>query len=107
MMNLFTAPINATAAGDNIIIPAQSGKVITVVQYTISPSAALTAQWFSGAVPLSGPLYLASGVVCDATGTSSYQSLNGVFQTLPGEALILNLSAPTVGGHLVYRISLA
>ena len=109
MMNLLRAPINATAAGDNVIIPAQPGKVITVIQYTISPSAPLTAQWFSApaGTALSGPLYLAAGVVCDATGPSSYQSLNGVLQTAPGEALVLNLSAPTVGGHIVYRISLA
>jgi hypothetical protein len=107
MMNLKFLPINATAAGDNIVVPGEAGKIITVIQFMLSPSASLNVKWLSGAVPLTGPLYLSSNAVVSATGPSSYQSLNGLFSTAPGDDLILNVSSPIVGGSLVYRISLA
>jgi hypothetical protein len=103
-----SAPIAASALGDNIVVAAVPGCALRVVGYLLSFSAAANAKWMSdvggGAVGLTGLLY----------GSTAYPAVaqpvtplgRGWFQTAAGKALNLNLSAAVpVGGHVLYEVA--
>ena len=93
------AEIDVASAGDNTIVAAVTGKKIRVLQYSLVCSDATTVQWkSSGGSTLSGDMSFAAN-----GGISSAFSPSGLFETVAGEALVLNLSAGNpVSGHLVY-----
>jgi hypothetical protein len=103
-----SAPITASASGDNVIVAAVLGYSVRVVGYVLSFSGAVNAQWLSdvggGAVALSGLLYgPAAGAVLVAVEPGP--NARGWFQTARGKALNLNLSAAVaVGGSLIYDL---
>jgi hypothetical protein len=102
-----SAPITASASGDNVIIAAVPGYAIRVIGYVLSFAAAANARWMSdvggGAVALSGLIY--GGVASAATASAVGANARGWFQTLSGKALNLNLSAAVaVGGHVLYEM---
>lgn len=92
------ATIDASAAGDNLVIPGAAGKRIRVLRWGLTAKNEVEAKWRSGSADITGARLLtkyasAGGAYCPV----------GVFQTLPGEALNLNLSAAVaVGGELTY-----
>src|SRR5262245_14138300 len=105
----FTAPITASASGDNTIVSAQPGYAIRVIGYVLTFSGAVNAQWFSdlggGAVALSGLLYGLGTAPPPLVALEPGPNARGWFQTGAGKALNLKLSAATaVGGHLLYEL---
>ena len=99
------AVIEVTATGDSTIIPALAGKVIRVLDYVITSNNNTNLIWkSSGGTAVSGTLYM--GIHGSVIGVAGYQlpsGMFGLFETLPGEGLVLNNSAGSVGGHLTYN----
>lgn len=95
------AVIDVATNGDNTIVSAVTGKKIRVLQYSLVCGADTTVQWYSG-----------SSVGTALTGDMSFAANSGIvepfcpvglFETVAGEALVLNLSASnSVSGSLVY-----
>lgn len=102
---LIFRPINATASGDNVILPGSvyGNKKVMVLSYVLISSAPCVVTWKSGAsTALSGGMSLQSSGGCSHTANylAPGQPL-GAFQTNAGDDLILNVSgAATVGGHI-------
>ena len=96
------AAVAASASGNNQIVAAVTGKVIRVKRFALFQGVA-TAQnvkWRSGNNDLTGLMYgpLAVGRLAED------RSDEFLFDTNPGEALNLNLSAATaVGGYVIYE----
>lgn len=93
------AAIAASSAGDNTLIAAVSGKRLRVLKYTVLTPGSVSLKFRSGATAdLTGPMPLAAncgvgGAYCPA----------GLFETAPGQPLVLNLSSgAAVAGHLTY-----
>jgi hypothetical protein len=102
------AVINATASGDNTIVPAVPNKYIRVLAYTALTDANVTIKWKSNSTDISGPMpILASGGLAPSIGqlgTAGYGTF-GLCETEAGQALILNLSAAAnVGGMITYYL---
>jgi hypothetical protein len=94
------ATIVASASGATTIVAAVGGKKIRVLRWSLSANGAVNVKWQSHVTPtdITGLHYMtqfstAGGAYCPA----------GIFQTLTGEALDINLSAAVaVGGELTY-----
>lgn len=101
------AVINASSSGSNTIVAAVTNKRIRVLSYVMIAAGDVTATWRSASTAISGGMALATnGGAAPAAGQSTAAGLVGQFQTEPGEALNLNLSAAiAVGGHLVYIVT--
>lgn len=100
-----SAAINAATLGDNTLVAAVAGKRIRVHAYELSASAAANAKFKDGAsTDLTGLIYLAAaGAAADAVERTN--DSDGLFQTSPGNALVLNLSAAVaVGGWVDYTL---
>lgn len=94
--------IAASASGDNTLVSAVTGKKIRVHGYVLSASAAVNAKFRSGTTDVTGLLY--PGANGGAVAPRAF-SPDGWFETVAGQALVLNLSAAVaVGGHLVYTL---
>jgi hypothetical protein len=91
------APFAAAASGDNTIVPLVGGKKIRVLAYDLSPSGAVNAKWKSGSGEITGLYYMAAA----GNGQARNFNLMGWFETLAGEALVLNLSAAVPCGGVV------
>lgn len=94
------APIVASAGGATTIVNAAATKQIRVLDYVLIANGTVNVKFQSHVAPtdLTGLLPLVAN-----TGASSGFSPVGLFQTIAGEALDINLSgAVAVGGHLVY-----
>lgn len=92
------AVISVSAATDNLVVAAVTGKSILVVDYVFLSAGTVVATWKSNTTAISGamPLAINTGAVCP------YNPF-GWFQTAPGENLNLALgSAIAVTGHLSY-----
>ena len=107
-MSALTAPITASASGDNVVVAGMPNYAIRVLGYVISFAGAVNARWMSdvlgGAVALTGQL---TGVAAGTNITASVVGANarGWFQTAPGKALNLNLSgAVQVNGHVLWEL---
>lgn len=91
------AVIAASSSGDNTIISAVASKVIRILGYVLSASAAVNSKWKSAATDKSGLTYHA------ANGGVAVTCEDGMMQGGTNEAWILNLSsAVAVGGHIWY-----
>lgn len=90
--------ISASDSGDNVIVAAVAGKRIRVLRWGLTAKGEVDAKWRSGSADVTGERPLtkyasAGGAYCPV----------GVFETAPGQALNLNLSAAVaVGGELTY-----
>jgi hypothetical protein len=93
------ALIAAASNGDNTLVAAVATKKIRVLNYVLISSGTVNAKFRSAtAGDISGLLYLIANV-----GAAAGYAITGHFETVAGEALILNLSgAVAVGGHLSY-----
>lgn len=96
-------PIAASLINATSIVAAVPGKRIFVIGYRLSASAAVNANFQSHTTTTrAGGLHYLSA----ASPASVMASPFGIFATMPGEALDINLSAAVpVGGDLVYTIS--
>jgi hypothetical protein len=97
--------LEALTTGDNVIVPAVTGKKVRLHSYVFVCSDATVITWKDTAGnELSGPMsFVANGgaVVLQAAGT--YQSQMAQFETVVDTGLVLNQSAlSTTGGHIVY-----
>lgn len=103
------AVINTSTLGANTIVDAVAGASIEVIQYTIIAPTNNIVTWKSGSTALSGPMEFSTGEnITAVSGASSYQTINFLFKTAAGEALVLTLgSAAQVSGHITYRITRA
>lgn len=93
------AAISASSSGDNTVVSAVTSKKIRVLRWRLSANGAVNAKWKSSTTSdLTGLSYLAQysqagGAYCPI----------GIFETVAGEALTLNLSgAVATGGELTY-----
>jgi hypothetical protein len=94
------ATIVASASGATTVVAATGGKRIRVLRWSLSSNGAVNAKWQSHVTPtdLTGLHYLTQF----ATAGGAYCPI-GIFQTVSGEALDINLSAAiAVGGELTY-----
>lgn len=101
------AKIDTATSGDNTIVAAIPNREIRVINYTTIASGDVAIRWKSGAsTALSGAMALAANGGAAPSGTGQSPSGHiGLFETAPGEALVLNLSAAVqVSGHLAYQI---
>ena len=100
------AVINASSLGANTIVAAVAGASIEVIQYTLIAPSNNIVTWKSNSTALSGPMEFSTGEnITAVSGASSYQTINFLFKTAVGQALVLTLgSAAQVSGHLTYRI---
>ena len=93
------ASISASTTGDNLLVAVVTGRKIRVLKYTIVASASTAAKFRSslgtdltGAMPLGANSGI-GGAFCPV----------GLFESVAGEGLVLNLSAAvSVSGHLTY-----
>src|SRR5262245_14187511 len=101
---MWTVAINASASGNNQIVAGVAGRRVVILGYILIASGAVTAQWISGAVNLTGPMALggAGGGVSASPGRSEVGFFRwGVGAT--GADLTLTLGGATqVGGSLTY-----
>jgi hypothetical protein len=98
-----TAVIQTNAT--TTIVAARPGYAIRVLAWCLSFSAAANAKFQSHALPTDLTGWFYGGVNVQAVSPSLGSDVNrGHFQTLPGEALDINLSAAgSVGGYVVYE----
>lgn len=105
-MKIGYAKIDTAISGDNIIVPAISGKKIQVISLTIQSHFKINVVFKSNTTALSGTMLLEEKT-CWSTSIaapSTNMTMNAVMQTASGEALVLNLDAEKyVGGFLTYR----
>lgn len=92
------ASISASSSGDTTVVSAVSGRKIRVLHYTLICSSAVNITWKSGSTNITGTMSFGAN-----SGISTAYSPQGLFETLTGQALVINLSgSSTVGGHLTY-----
>ena len=95
--------INASTAGDTLVVPAVSGKRIRVLAYVLVSSGMVTVRWRSGSG--SGTMDLTGGMQLVTGGGVAAEYWGGLFETGVGEGLWLNLSSSvSVGGHITYEV---
>ncbi len=94
------AVITASSSGATTIVAAVTSKKIRVLRWSLSSNGTVNVKWQSHVTPtdLTGLFYL----IANASAGGAYCPV-GVFQTISGEALDINLSASiAVGGVLTY-----
>lgn len=93
------AAIAASATGDNTIVSGVAGKKVRVLKYTIVTSGAVVAKFrTSSGADLTGAMALAAN-----SGVGGAFCPVGLFETSPGDALLLTLTGGGgVAGHLTY-----
>jgi hypothetical protein len=101
---MLTAVVNAATLGDNTIVAARPSWAIRVIGYVLVPDTAVTATFkSSGGTALTGPMKLAPPGLAMPLGPHAPGGWQGQFESLTGEALVLNLGAATqVSGYVVY-----
>lgn len=96
------AVVSATSDGDNTIIAAVSGSVISVTSYVLTTIGSGGFTIKSNSTALSGAITPVAGTPIVAPMASSRDSY---FNTAKGEALIFtNGSGVDVTGHITYRV---
>ena len=98
--------IDTATAGPNTLVAALSNKKIQVIQYTINAVEDNSVTFLSNSTPMTGPMsFSASESIVSVCAPSTYQTMNALFETNSGKALVIDLLNGTqVSGHLTYRI---
>src|SRR5262245_8471864 len=100
---MWTVAINATASGANQIVAGVAGRRVVILGYTLSAAGAVTAQWVSGAVNISGPMSL--GTAQDKTcgpGRSETDWFRWGVGAVGADLTLTLGTAVVVAGHLTY-----
>lgn len=100
------ASVSASSSGDNTIIAAVANKRIKVLHYTLGCDQNADILFKSASTAITGKLYFgASSSFGTGYGASSPSGFVPVFQTEPGEALVMNINgAKTISGHMTYIV---
>lgn len=99
-----TAAVAASASGDNVLVAAVTGKKIRVHGYALSAAGAVNAKFRSGTTDITG-LFTLAAAGSETDGTERANDPDGLFETVAGAALNLNLSsAVAVGGWVDYSL---
>lgn len=85
------------SAGSTTVVAAVAGMVIRVVKCTLVVSGAATAVWKSNTTAITGTVSLAAN-----GGISDGYTPVGLFQTVPGDPLVLTLTTSGGAGYLTY-----
>jgi hypothetical protein len=100
------AAIAASSSGDNTVVAAVAGKKIRVKAWSVSnlTAAAQAVKWRSGTTDLTG--LWGAGAAIGTIATHDLAPGNDFyFETVAGQALVLNLSAAVaVGGSVQYTL---
>ena len=98
------AKIDVAGTGNETIIPAVAGKKFRVLDYLVTSANNATVAWKSSAgTALSGDMHIASnGNIVAVGGYPTPAGMFGLFETLPGEGLLLD-ATHACGGHLTYQ----
>ena len=98
------AVIAAAGTGDSVVIPPAPGKKLRVLDYIVASAFNTVLTWkSSGGSALSGEMHIASnGNLVAVGGYQTPAGMFGLFETLPGEGLVLNCDK-ACGGHLTYQ----
>jgi hypothetical protein len=100
-----TAVISASASGNTEVVAAVAGKRIRVLQYRLVCGGDVTVKFRSASTDITGGMpFATNGGISAGAPVQTPAGLLFEFQTAPGEALNINLSAAiAVGGHLTYQ----
>lgn len=100
------AKIDTATSGANTIVAAVPNRSIRVLNYLAVAGGTVTLTWKSASTALSGAMPLVVNNALSAVGNGQAPSGHvGLFETAPGEALVLTLSAAVqVSGHLAYQV---
>lgn len=100
------AIINHNVSGDNTLIAAIPGKRIKVLQYTAGCDQNADIYFKSGNTRITGPIFFAASTsISSSYGAGTPAGLVPLFETAPGEALVMNINgAKTIGGHITYIV---
>lgn len=88
----FTRRFSVQTQGDNVILPAGVGR-FRIVHYILTSNVNTSLIWRSGGRDISGQMNVSTGVVQSEAGSWD----DPLFETEPGQSLVLNLS----GNHEV------
>lgn len=96
--------VDIAGTGNETVIPAVAGKKIRVLDYLVTSGNNAAVVWKStGGTALSGTMHIASnGNIVAVGGYQTPAGMFGLFETLPGQGLVLD-SAQPCGGHLTYQ----
>jgi len=101
---MLTIKVQASVAGDSIVIPGMANKKIRVLAYLITSSNQNMVKWKSGSTEISGELHIPSGgnIVIhmgDLWPSGGLPALEcGI-----GENLVINIQqSQSIGGHITY-----
>lgn len=94
---LSSLPVNVSASGANVLIPAVAGKVISVYRLIITFAVATTVTFDDGSTPLTGALVLYAG----GSITLDYQA-EPWFTTTAGNAFVMALGYASVATGVIY-----
>lgn len=100
------AAIAASSSGDNTVVAAVAGKKIRVKAWSVSnlTAAAQAVKWRSGTSDITG-LFGAGATIGTIAAHSLAPANDFYFETVAGQALVLNLSAAVaVGGSVQYTL---
>ena len=100
-----TAIISASASGANQLVAAVAGKRIRVLHYRALVSGDVSIKFQSASTDITGLMaFSANGGISAGAPSIIPAGLIFEFQTEPGEALNINLSAAVaVGGYMLYQ----
>lgn len=98
------AKIDVAGTGNETIIPAVAGKKFRVLDYLVTSAFNAVVQWKSNTgTALSGTMHIASnGNIVAVGGYPTPAGMFGLFETNPGEPLVLDADK-ACGGHLTYQ----
>jgi len=98
------AKIAINGTGDEVVIPGIAGKKLRILDYIVASGNNAILTWkSSGGTELSGQMHVAAnGNLVAVGGYQTPAGMFGLFETLPGEGLLLN-SDKACGGHLTYQ----
>lgn len=92
------AVINTNTSGDTTIVAAVPGKKIRVVAFALVAAGTVNVKFRRNTTDITGTIHLVEA------GGIAHSFQGGLFETSPGQALVINLSANVqVGGYVVYE----
>lgn len=101
-MAIFKAVTHTT--GDTVLVTGQKGVCVRVVNYVLTSAAGGAVSFKSGSTAITGALTIAAnGQLVASSGEMTPSGSTGLFQTAPGESLVLS-GTVEVSGHLAYQL---
>lgn len=98
------AKIDIAGTGNEVVITAAPGKKLRILDYIVASGFNTVLTWKSSSgTALSGQMHIAAnGNIVAVGGYPTPAGMFGLFETLPGEGLVLDADK-ACGGHLTYQ----